>query len=272
MRTIVLLFFFLISIIHTDAQDKLPRTYFFPKMEVKPADLPPASRVWVFLMAGQSNMAGRGFVEPADTISDERIITFNRQNEIILAKEPLHLYEPQRTGLDCGLSFAQALLKQIPDSITVLMVPTAIGGSSLRQWLYDSVYREVQLFTNFVSKVDEAKKYGTIKGILWHQGESDANEKDAPLYKERLSILFSRFRTTVGNQQLPILMGELGSYSVNAVYWAAINEQIRLLHASDANTSVIHTDDLRPNADKVHFNSVGQRIIGQRFAAAFLKL
>ncbi|MEQ9303180.1 MAG: alpha/beta hydrolase fold domain-containing protein, partial [Marinoscillum sp.] len=41
---------------------KYQRTLNFPKKEEFPENLPPKKDVWVFLMAGQSNMAGRGFV------------------------------------------------------------------------------------------------------------------------------------------------------------------------------------------------------------------
>ena len=52
--------------------------------------------VWVFIMAGQSNMAGRGIVEAEDTISDKRIFSINKDGQIIIAKEPIHFYEPRR--------------------------------------------------------------------------------------------------------------------------------------------------------------------------------
>ena len=58
-------------------------------------------------MAGQSNMAGRGFVEPIDTLINTRILTINRQNKLIYAKEPLHFYEPHKKGLDLGMSFSK---------------------------------------------------------------------------------------------------------------------------------------------------------------------
>ena len=80
------------------------RTRYFPKMVEKVAKIPPKNNVWVFLLAGQSNMAGRGLVEPQDTMTDKRLLTINKNNEVILAKEPLHFYEPSRTGLDCGVS------------------------------------------------------------------------------------------------------------------------------------------------------------------------
>jgi hypothetical protein len=248
------------------------RTTYFPKrIEVMSNNIK-KENVWVFIMAGQSNMAGRGIVEPEDTVSNKRVLSINKDGQIVIAKEPLHFYEPERTGLDCGLSFAKTLIKKIPDSISILIIPTAIGGSSIRQWLGDSVYRNVKLFSNFLSKVEIAKQNGIIKGILWHQGESDANEKDIPLYKQRLHILFSNFRSAIGNNKLPVLLGELGSFSEDPVNFNLINKAIHDFAEEDKNSRVISTKDLKDKGDHLHFNSKGQRTMGNRFAEAYLKM
>ncbi len=246
------------------------RTSYFPKhIEMNPS-LKIKENIWVFIMAGQSNMAGRGIVEPQDTGSNKRILSINKAGQIILAKEPLHFYEPNLTGLDCGMSFAKFMIKKIPDSISILMIPVAIGGSSISQWLGDSLYRNVKLFSNFREKVELAKRYGIIKGILWHQGESDANERNIPKYEERLNTLFSKFRATIGNDSLPVLMGELGSYSANKKNWALINEIIHNYSIKDKSNAVVSTSDLKHKGDSVHFNSKGQRLMGKRFAETYL--
>lgn len=228
-------------------------------------------QTWVFLMAGQSNMAGRGVVEAQDTITDARILTINKDYQIVRAKEPIHLYEPNLKGLDCGLSFAKTLLKDIDKSVTILLIPTAVGGSSSRQWLGDSVHRNVQLMTNFRQKMEFAKTNGIVKGILWHQGESDANTKAIPQYKENLKKLFGIFREYAGNDKLPIMIGELGTYSKSPTEWNAINEIIRQYVASDPNAYLVSTSDLKHKGDFIHFDSEGQRLMGQRLADAYLK-
>ena len=248
------------------------RTTYFPKRIEAMSNSINKENVWVFIMAGQSNMAGRGIVEPEDTISDKGIFSINKDGQIITAKEPLHFYEPERTGLDCGLSFAKTLITKIPDSISVLIIPTAVGGSSISQWLGDSVYRNVKLFSNFLSKLEIAKQNGTIKGILWHQGESDATEKDIPLYKQRLHLLFSKFRSAIGNNELPVLLGELGSFSENPVNFNLINKAIHEYASEDKNSTVISTKDLKDKGDNLHFNSNGQRAMGKRFAKAYLNM
>lgn len=250
------------------AQDERNRN--FPKETVYPKKLPKKKNVWIFILAGQSNMAGRGFVEPQDTIPNSRILTINHKNEIIVAKEPLHFYEPKLTGLDCGMSFANHLLKNIPRKVTILLVPTAVGGSSSRQWLDDSVHRDVKLFTNFKQRVDFTKRHGVVKGILWHQGESDTNSQIIPGYDQRLEKLFAMFRSTCDNPTLPILVGELGAYSENPIHWNLINEAIHRYSEKDLNIRVIATGDLSPKEDRIHFNATGQRTMGERMAEQFM--
>ena len=150
------------------------RTLYFPKKVDIVKKTPKHSNVWVFILAGQSNMAGRGFVEPQDTVPTERLLTVSANGQLVLAKEPLHFYEPKLTGLDCGLSFGKTLVKNIPDSISILLIPTAVGGSSISQWLGDSLLSNIQLLSNFRQKVQIGNRYGQVKAILWHQGEADA--------------------------------------------------------------------------------------------------
>ena len=266
---ILLVSIFSVSCIHKTVVE---RTSYSSKRTEEMSKSINKENVWVFIMAGQSNMAGRGTVEPEDTVSDKRILSINKDGQIIIAKEPLHFYEPERTGLDCGLSFAKTLIKKVPDSVSILMIPTAIGGSSIKQWLGDSLYRNVKLFSNFLSKLQIAKQNGIIKGILWHQGESDANENHIPLHKQRLHLLFSKFRTEIGNNELPVLLGELGSFSNNPADFNLINKAIHDYAAEDKNSRVISTKDLKDKGDHLHFDSEGQRTMGKRFANAYLSM
>ncbi|CAD5254099.1 MULTISPECIES: sialate O-acetylesterase [unclassified Imperialibacter] len=229
-------------------------------------------QTWVFIMAGQSNMAGRGIVEPQDTVTNPRILTIDSLGKVIKAKEPLHFYEPSRVGLDCGLAFAKTLLPKVPDNVTIMIIPTAVGGSSMSQWLGDSLYRNVKLLSNFKEKVAIGKQHGEIKAILWHQGESDANERSIEAYPSKIPQLLATFRSIVQNDSLPVLMGELGSYSNNNDYWQMVNTAIREYATTDQNVSVIGTQDLIHKGDTVHFNSAGQREIGKRFANAYRRM
>lgn len=270
----ILILFLVVSIMSACSKKIInERTEFFPKVELQAEVIPSSKNLWVFMLAGQSNMAGRGLVEPQDTVPSNRIFTINKNGDLIIAKEPLHFYEisKQMTGLDCGLSFGKSLIKQIPDSISVLLIPTAVGGSPISKWIGDSTHRDVKLLTNFKEKAKIGMSYGEIKGVLWHQGEGDANPKNIPLYVDRLKELFTEFRQTFQNEKTPILIGELGSFSKKNEKWQKINDQIKTYVQNDPYAMVINTSDLKDKGDKVHFGSEGQRIMGQRFANEFIK-
>ena len=228
------------------------------------------NNVWVFILAGQSNMAGRGQVDPEDTISHERILTINSSGQVIRAREPLHFYEPRMAGLDCGLSFGRTLIEHIPDSVTILLLPTAVGGSSIDQWLGDSVHREVRLLSNFRDKVQIGRREGVIKGILWHQGENDARPGYISVYKDKLAKLFTVFRELAQDKSLPVFMGELGAFPKNSENRARINAAIHEYASDDAHARVIPTGDLNHKGDETHFDSRGLRTMGVRFARAYL--
>jgi hypothetical protein len=258
------------------AEQTDPRTVNFPKQTEYVLSLPSNKKnFWIFIMAGQSNMAGRGFVEPEDTVASLKVYTINKQNQWVLAKEPLHFYEPALTGLDCGLSFGKHLSESVDDNIHIGIIPTAVGGSAVEQWLGDSAYRGVKLFTNFKTKVEMAAKVGTIKGILWHQGETNAHEKPFRNYKANLQELFMRFRAVAQDKKLPILAGELGSFlreSEFGHYADSVNFVLKGISEKDKNVLVIETSDLTHKGDSLHFNSASQRTMGKRFADRYLKL
>jgi hypothetical protein len=75
-----------------------------------------------------------------------------------------------------------------------------------------------------------------------------------------------------GELTLPILIGNLGSYSENQHRWNAVNAAIEKYATSDKNAFVIETFDLKSKADKIHFDAAGQRTMGIRMAETFLKV
>lgn len=231
-----------------------------------------SERFWVFVFAGQSNMAGRAIVEPQDTVTNPRIFMIDQSGNVVLAREPAHFYEPKSKGLGCSLSFGKNLLKSIPDSVSLLLIPTAVGGSTINQWLGDSVHRGVKLLSNFREKIEIGKNYGQIKAILWHQGESNANRNDVYNHEQYLSDLIKLFRESAENFSLPVLIGELGSFAKNQQQWDSINMAIHSYSSNDDQTIVVQTHDLKHKGDRLHFDSESQRILGSRFANAYLRI
>lgn len=268
--TLILILFF--QCFYAIAQKaKEERTKNFPHKEEKVITIPNKSKVWVFIMAGQSNMEGRGFVEPQDTISNNRILTINSKNELVIAKEPIHFSTPAYRGLDCGMSFANELLKSVPKDVVILLLPTAVGGSPIEKWIKDLPHRKINLYSNFKEKLELGKQYGNIKAILWHQGESDANAAGISNRDQNLKTLFASFRKDIGNEKLPILIGEIGSFSKEPELWAEINKANRKYIQDDKYADIVETADLKDNGDKIHFDGESQREMGKRFAKKYIK-
>ena len=246
----------------------------FPMIREAVEQLPAKENLWLFILAGQSNMAGRGMVEPEDTLSDPRIFSLDQDKKWVYAKEPLHFYEPKLTGLDCGLSFARELQKNIPDSVSIGLIPCAVGGSAVAQWNNDELYRGVKLLTNFRESVAAVQDQGIFKGILWHQGESDAHDDKIPVYKESIEQLFATFREITQNDSLPILVGELGAFREPQEVQDRVDEINAIIHESadhDENRWVISTADLGHKGDKLHFDANAQREMGIRFARRYVQ-
>jgi len=245
----------------------------FPSVIEKPGSLPPKENFYIYILAGQSNMAGRGFVQPQDTVPSPNVLTLNKNNEWVYAKEPLHYYEPTRTGLDCGLSFGKKLSAMYGKNITIGLVPCAIGGSSIEQWLDDSMYRDVNLYSNMMQKVKIAMQYGTLKGLLWHQGETNASRVNYKNYKQKLERFFTKLRTDLNYPDLPVYAGELSSFLSRKTnpFADSVNKDLHDLSSSMKNMYVIKTGDLTPKSDTIHFDSRSQRIMGERFAKAAYK-
>ena len=225
----------------------------------------PKDTLLIYLMAGQSNMAGRGLIGPEDTGTNPRILTMNATNEWELAREPLDFYEPSIAGLSCGTSFARTLLSAAPANARIGLIPCAIGSSSIEEWLSDYV-RIVPLYTNLLTRAKAGMKTGVIKGILWHQGESDAEDMRAWDYSRNMQLLIGKVRHDLGTD-VPVYLAKLAAFTKrpNA---SVVNSAIDETAAALPNVWVIETADLSCNADSLHFDANGQRIMGMRFAQA----
>lgn len=251
------------------------RTLNFPRATDYIDQMPSAEKVWLFVLAGQSNMAGRGLVEPSDTLPHPRILTLTPDKRWAIAKEPLQLYQPALTGLGPGLAFARALIKELDEDIYIGLIPCAVGGSSTADWLSDSIYNGVRLKSNLADRLIWAKEYGTVKGIIWHQGESDATAAKLPYYKENTIALFKYFRDVAGDPELPIVAGELGLFpgvEKNRPEYLQINDILSTITAADPDAMLVHSFGTTPKEDKVHFDGPSQRAMGRRYSLAWLSL
>ncbi|WP_437192635.1 sialate O-acetylesterase [Planctomicrobium sp. SH527] len=234
--------------------------------------LPAKEKFHLYLLIGQSNMAGRGVLGKEKQSPPDRILTLNKANEWAPAIEPLHFDKPTIAGAGLGFSFAQEIAKVDPD-VTIGVIPCAVGGTPLSRWQKDA-----DLYTQAVERARIAMKSGTLKGILWHQGESDAGSKMlADSYGKRMSKMIGDLRSDLDSPSVPFIVGGLGEFlSVGTAekpsYWKVVNAQLESIHELVPNSAFVNSTGLGHKGDSVHFDTEALREFGRRYAAALLKL
>jgi hypothetical protein len=216
----------------------------------------------LFLLIGQSNMAGRGKLEAREEATNPRIFMLTKEREWVLAKDPLHFDKPV-AGVGPGLEFARTLVSADPN-ITVGLIPCAVGGTSLDKWKVGG-----ELYAAAVARTREAMKCGKLAGILWHQGESDKTHEQLMTYGDRFAAMIGQLRKDLDAGDVPVVMGELGRFRpAHTGFNAALPDISRRVPLCTYVTS----EDLADRGDRLHFDAPSQRIFGQRYAAGFLRL
>ena len=89
------------------------------------AKLPPKEKFHLFLLVGQSNMAGRGTLEEQDKKPHARVLMLNKAGEWVPAVDPLHFDKPA-AGVGLGKTFATLIAEANPD-VTIGLIPCAVG-------------------------------------------------------------------------------------------------------------------------------------------------
>ncbi|KAL7175335.1 hypothetical protein ACSBR2_029020 [Camellia fascicularis] len=182
-----------------------------------PASSQEDNKKCIFILAGQSNMSGRGGVNngtwdgvvPPQCQPNPAILRLSSELNWEEASEPLHkdIDVNATCGVGPGMVFANTVLdnKNLSMSIggVVGLVPCAIGGTKISEWA-----RGTYLYNQLVSRASAALQDGggSIQAVLWYQGESDTvNPDDAALYKGRLERFFMDLRADLQSPLLPII-------------------------------------------------------------------
>lgn len=262
------------------------------KVRTPPPTHPPLASVYItklpagmerldlFLLMGQSNMKGRGFM-PEQPSRDPRIVMMHlRDDQWYVARHPLHLVGDAKTfdgadnaGVGSGLAFAESLLARDPKA-RIGLIPCAVGGTSIELWqkgakLYEAALRRARLARQTTAPVK-----GTIRGVLWLQGEANANEKDLPGHEARLLKLMDDLRADLEMPDLPFIACTIGEFKTDsrAINRAAMNKLLLALPTQRPHTACVDARDLKTHiGDSVHFDTAAQNEIGRRYAARFLE-
>ncbi len=235
----------------------------------------------LYLLCGQSNMKGRGAM-PEEPQRDPRIVMMHMMDDQwYLARHPLHLTGDARTfeghdnaGVGPGLAFAEVLATR-DKTAAIGLVPCAVGGSSIQPWqkggkLYEEAVRRAKLALTTTAAVKPQ-----IRGVIWLQGESNANARELPQHAELLRAMIEALRADLAVPELPFIACTIGEMQPEPRLQdlQAMNEILLALPKAVPHTACVDARDLKTHiGDSVHFDTAAQNEIGKRFAAKLIEL
>ncbi|WP_461077121.1 sialate O-acetylesterase [Spirosoma flavus] len=234
-------------------------------------DVPP--RLRLFLLIGQSNMAGRGVPEAADQQSHPRIWMLDKAESWVPARDPMHFDKPAVIGVGPGFAFAKKLADTYP-TMNIGLVPCAVGGSGIDFWKTGAYYDPTKShpYDDALRRAKKALENGQLAGFIWHQGESDSTPEKASVYEAKLEELVARFRKDLNAPDVPFVVGMLGDFVVKRNPNAkTVNDALQKATRHIPNAYYILSEGLTDKGDSTHFDTRSARTLGQRYADVFIQ-
>ena len=221
----------------------------------------------IYLLIGQSNMAGRAPIEKQDldTLNNVFLYTGIENSEWEKAANPLNKYSSIRKKMPMqklgpGYSYAR-MMADTQKGNKIGLVVNAKGGTNINLWKPGS-----EFYQEAISRTKKAMKFGELKGVLWHQGE--ANVSSYLEYTPKIIALIKALRYEFEMPNLPVVVGQLSEDKEKRV---PFNEMIIQLPSKINNVGVATVENTS-TIDSTHFDRTSQRIIGERYAKEMLKL
>lgn len=244
------------------------------------ASAAPDPNFHIYLMFGQSNMEGAAPIETQDRVTNPRVKVMADLNcgnlgrtygNWYVASPPLNRCY---SGLGPGDYFGKAMADGMSSAVTIGLVPAAVSGTPIELYQKSApIGRNNQnLPTQFnggyawlLDMAKKAQQAGVIKGIIFHQGESDTSD---PNWKYQVKEIVTDLRKDLGIGDVPFLAGELlyADYG-SCCHWH--NAEVRKLPGLINNAHVVSALGL-PGMDVYHFTTASYREFGRRYAQIML--
>ncbi len=244
----------------------------------------------VFLLAGQSNMDGRGLVselpEEHKRPVDNAIIFYRnsvQSSEGWQTLVPGFSVPPKYKGgfpsptFGPEIGFARSMLQGKPER-RLALIKGSKGGTSLRtDWkpgAKGDKDSQGPRYRDFIETIRMATKQlrdrgdqFTIRGFLWHQGESD-KKSSTDTYRRRLKEFIVHIREDVGVPDLPVVVGEVYDNGQRDSVRAAI----QAVAAESSTVGLVSSEGTTTSDPGTHFDTKSQLLLGTRYANAMREL
>ena len=255
------------------------------------ANAAPDPNFHIYLALGQSNMEGQGNIESQDKTVDKRFQVLWTTNETNCGKSLGKWSDAVPPLASCSGKlgpadyFGRTMVEKTDSQIRVGIVDVAVAGCSIQ--LFDSPISQSYMnqqaswfkqrvdayggkpYERFIEMAKKAQEDGVIKGIIFHQGETDAGDGQWP---SKVKKLYDRIISDLGlGDDIPFLAGEVlrGGMSQGA------NNNIAKLPQQSKNFYVISSEGLTQplnDGQNVHFTSQEYRDLGKRYAEKMIEV
>ena len=260
----------------------------------------------LWLLAGQSNMEGAGWLrkediayaeKPVPTVrafymEDEWRSALPQLHQLWKSADPahkrafsadaagiqdrgLHVVDfppaPQKRGVGPGFFFARELFQKtgIPQGV----IPCAVGGAPIEMWV--PIEQGDNYYTAAYRRIIACGQ--RIRGIFWYQGEGYDGEKET--YREMFEKMRQGFSVLCGTTDLPAVMAQTFRCTIPSVLhseiaerlWSRYRNYLLEICREGKNLSVVATNDLEL-VDCIHLSATAQETLGRRAADAMLYL
>lgn len=242
----------------------------------------------IYLAFGQSNMEGQGTIETQDKTVDPRfqmLSTIDNFNGRALGtwNEAIPPLANKHGGLGPTDYFGRTLVEKLDPQIRVGVVVVAIAGCSIvafdspmdQGYLNDQAgwFKDIvkdyggDPYKRLVDMAKKAKEDGVIKGIIFHQGETDEGDGDWP---GKVKKVYDRLVKDVGlEEDIPFFAGEVPYQGSSK----GTNNNIRKLPDQSKNFYLVSAEGLNDlDMMRIHFSSQGYRDFGKRYAEKVMEV
>jgi len=224
----------------------------------------------VFMLMGQSNMAGVAPKQASDNNTDDRLKVLGGCNQPKdqwnTANPPLNDCPGEKgwntnNAVDPGIWFGKTLLEKLPAGHTIGLVGTAESGESINTFIQGGSHH--QMILNKIAKAKTAPN-ARFAGVIFHQGESDSGQGTWP---DKVVQLYNEVKKAWGvDHDVPFILGELpagGCCSGHNTQVHAAAEKLPMgAWVSQEGTKVM---------DQYHFDHASVVLMGQRYGQKMLE-
>lgn len=238
----------------------------------------------VYLMAGQSNMSGRGALFQLPVFPNaNRVFNYSRKDNgtwINPAVEPMDFAgSPVDEGFSClvdtdaaaspQLAFANAMADYFPDR-EIGIVSCAKGGSPSKAWRRD--WSCLSPYGAMLFRARRVLQDGyAIKGLCFYQGETDAqSQTQADEWSYNFTSLVTGIRMDLGIPDLPIVYVKIGNNPNSGSYpaWSSVQSRQATSFQVANNVKMVDAGGLTVQNDKLHLVTASCVTIGTQMADA----